>query len=69
MLYRIVCLLLLLHSAAFAQLTVDSRSAIQLSGIEEAEKIGDAVFVASDSTVAKLPVILISNNRGGKHHV
>jgi len=59
-LYRIVCLLLLLHSAAFAQLTVDSRSAIQLSGIEEAEKIGDAVFVASDSTVAKLPVILIT---------
>ena len=50
----------LLCSFAFAQLSVDSRSAIQLSGIEAAETIGDALFVASDSTVARLPVILVT---------
>jgi len=50
----------LLCTTAFAQLSVESQQAIQLSGIEEAEKIGDAVFVASDSTVAKLPVILVT---------
>jgi len=50
----------LLCSTAFAQLCVKSQQAIQLSGIEEAKTIGDAVFVASDSTVAKLPVILIT---------
>ena len=60
MIYRIICLWLLLTSTAFAQLTVNSRQAIQLSGIVEAEKIGSAVFVASETTVAKLPVILIT---------
>jgi len=51
---------LLLATCCFGQLTVDLRSAVQLSGIEGAEKIGDAVFVASDSEVVKTPVILIT---------
>lgn len=50
----------LIASTAWSQLSVDARSAIQLSGIEEAEKIGTTIFVASDSTVAKLPVILVT---------
>jgi len=51
---------LLLATCCFGQLTVDLRSAVQLSGIEGAEKIGDAVFVAPDSEVVKTPVILIT---------
>lgn len=50
----------LIASTTWGQLSVDTRSAVQLSGIEEAEKIGSTIFVASDSTVAKLPVILIT---------
>lgn len=50
----------LLSTNLFGQLSVDTRTAIQLSGIEEAEQIGSAIFVASDSTVARLPVILIT---------
>lgn len=50
----------LLSTNVFGQLSVDTRTAIQLSGIEEAEQIGSAIFVASDSTVARLPVILIT---------
>lgn len=60
MLRKISSCAVLLCSTAFAQLAVTSREAIQLSGIETAETIGDAVFVASDSTVAKLPVILVT---------
>jgi hypothetical protein len=48
----------LFAQSAFAQLAVESQNAVQLSGISEAQTIGNAVFVASDATVAKLPVIL-----------
>ena len=50
----------LFAQSAFAQLAVESQNAVQLSGISEAKTIGNAVFVASDATVAKLPVILIT---------
>lgn len=50
----------LLCSTAFAQLNVTSRSAIQLSGVEAAEQIGDALFVASDSSIGTRSVILVA---------
>ena len=51
---------LLIAASCFGQLAVVSRPAIQLSGIEDAEKIGDAVFVASDATLRTEPVIIIT---------
>ena len=50
----------LFSTSLFAQLTVESQSAIQLSGLETAETIGTAVFVTSDAAVGKEPVILIT---------
>lgn len=44
----------------WGQLTVDTRTAIQVSGLDDAEKIGEAIFVASDTTVVKLPVVLVT---------
>jgi hypothetical protein len=51
---------LLIAASCFGQLAVVSRPAIQLSGIEDAEKIGDAVFVASDANLRTEPVIIIT---------
>lgn len=60
MLTKTLTIFLLMTSPLWGQLTVDTRTAIQVSGLDDAEKIGEAVFVASDTTVVKLPVMLVT---------
>jgi len=60
MLTKTLAIFLLMTSPLWGQLTVDTRSAIQVSGLDDAEKIGEALFVASDTTVVKLPVMLVT---------
>lgn len=50
----------LLCSTALAQLSVSSRIAIQLSGVEQAEQIGNALFVASDTPLTTRSVVIVS---------
>lgn len=57
---KTLAIFFMLTASVWGQLAVESRSAIQLSGIDQAEQIGSTIFVASDSTVARLPVILIT---------
>lgn len=60
MLIKTLAIFLLMTSPLWGQLTVNTRTAIQVSGLDDAEKIGEAIFVASDTTVVKLPVMLIT---------
>ncbi len=60
MLTKTLAIFLLMTSPLWGQLTVDTRTAIQVSGLDDAEKIGKAIFVASDTTVVKLSVMLVT---------
>jgi hypothetical protein len=60
MFLKTLTIFLLMTCPLWGQLTVDTRTAIQVSGLDDAEKIGEAIFVASDTTVVKLPVVLVT---------